>query len=394
MKRKISITIQYLSLVVFLQSGIIKGLLLYYVDTVSFDVTSVSLLLFVIASVFNLENKRQLKINGIYLLSIVILFCFFLWIWISSFFSISQVYSITKVQLFILNLLSFSSILCFKNFQIKIFIEYSVFILLVSLLFYFPVLITYNLGLIPVEKKASYALYLMLGFSSGLIILLSHMASVAFLQSKIVLLLVFAIMTIIGARGSSIFFIISIFLIYIGRYRQKTKFNLHKTSYSLFKFLLIFGLIVSIFNNIDSQNWNSIYERAVNRFAFLGIDNSSDERIEHIHLALALSKSEINTFLLGYGTGSYGILSENIDERAYPHNIFLEILVENGVLGLLMLVSFFVLIIYAIQNKQNRLVCYSIVLFILLNLLKSFSIVDIRNVFFILSYLIKSEKNS
>lgn len=42
--------------------------------------------------------------------------------------------------------------------------------------------------------------------------------------------------------------------------------------------------------------------------------------------------------LVGYGTGSYGYYSHHADMRAYPHNILLEAIYENGLLGAIVLV--------------------------------------------------------
>src|SRR2546428_4815150 len=44
--------------------------------------------------------------------------------------------------------------------------------------------------------------------------------------------------------------------------------------------------------------------------------------------------------ILGSGYGSYGIVAFKFDDRASPHNIFLEIFVETGIIGFLILVVF------------------------------------------------------
>jgi hypothetical protein len=52
----------------------------------------------------------------------------------------------------------------------------------------------------------------------------------------------------------------------------------------------------------------------------------------------------------GYGLGSFGILYNGLDERSYPHNIFLEIIVELGGVGLIV----FSMLIYYTMRTYNR----------------------------------------
>jgi O-antigen ligase len=48
-------------------------------------------------------------------------------------------------------------------------------------------------------------------------------------------------------------------------------------------------------------------------------------------------KSIYENPLLGIGFGSFGLYYANTDERNYPHNMFLEILCETGLIGFLLL---------------------------------------------------------
>ena len=62
------------------------------------------------------------------------------------------------------------------------------------------------------------------------------------------------------------------------------------------------------------------------------IDASIYARFEHI--VLALKNINEYTFIFGAGTGDYGWLYSGNDIRAYPHNVFIEVFYENGLLGL------------------------------------------------------------
>ncbi|MEN6385116.1 MAG: O-antigen ligase family protein [Phycisphaerales bacterium] len=48
--------------------------------------------------------------------------------------------------------------------------------------------------------------------------------------------------------------------------------------------------------------------------------------------------------LLGHGTGAFAVDFEGVDERKYPHNIFLELGYENGIPGIIIFVVFLILI--------------------------------------------------
>lgn len=50
--------------------------------------------------------------------------------------------------------------------------------------------------------------------------------------------------------------------------------------------------------------------------------------------------------LMGYGIGSWPIHAASLDGRDYPHNIFLEIMVENGLVGLVLFIFLLVIPIY------------------------------------------------
>jgi O-antigen ligase len=43
--------------------------------------------------------------------------------------------------------------------------------------------------------------------------------------------------------------------------------------------------------------------------------------------------------LVGHGTGDYGYFASGHDERAYPHNVLLEVAYENGLIGVVLLVA-------------------------------------------------------
>lgn len=53
----------------------------------------------------------------------------------------------------------------------------------------------------------------------------------------------------------------------------------------------------------------------------------------------ALGDSDTVELLVGHGTGDYGYFALGHDERAYPHNVLLEVAYENGLIGITFLVA-------------------------------------------------------
>lgn len=61
--------------------------------------------------------------------------------------------------------------------------------------------------------------------------------------------------------------------------------------------------------------------------------------------------------ILGIGTGGFSSLIAKRDTRWYPHNIFLEIALENGILGLVTFVSFIIITLwYGLRIILNRFI--------------------------------------
>ena len=79
----------------------------------------------------------------------------------------------------------------------------------------------------------------------------------------------------------------------------------------------------------------------------------------------------------GYGVGSFGFEYNHIDEKDYPHNLFLEVWFELGIIPLFLIILFF----YAIYKHTLSVKCYwcmAIYFYFFFNILKSSSLVDIR----------------
>jgi hypothetical protein len=70
---------------------------------------------------------------------------------------------------------------------------------------------------------------------------------------------------------------------------------------------------------------------------------------------LNLIKNNLSfNYFTGVGTGGFGVFLFNEDSNVYPHNIFAELFVENGVIGV-MLFIFIIFFYFKDLNKKNIL---------------------------------------
>jgi O-antigen ligase len=77
------------------------------------------------------------------------------------------------------------------------------------------------------------------------------------------------------------------------------------------------------------------------------IEERFTEKVQNLSLRMpayqdvmrTLFESDATQMLVGHGTGDYGYFASGHDERAYPHNVLLEVAYENGLIGVVLLVA-------------------------------------------------------
>lgn len=118
---------------------------------------------------------------------------------------------------------------------------------------------------------------------------------------------------------------------------------------------------------------DSIFLR--NALANKHIDTSILARELYIKNSIKLIFSDIKHFLIGYGIGNFAKVSPfALIVGDHPHNVFLEIFVETGLIGFI-LFAFFLFRVFKSGFNQN-VVLGLVVLYMLLNCLKSIPLVD------------------
>ena len=138
-----------------------------------------------------------------------------------------------------------------------------------------------------------------------------------------------------------------------------------------------------------------IFSKAIGRFSLLHPDILFDSsnlilRLKHYDFFL---ENILEKPFFGWGFGSYGLYFLGIDERSSPHNVFVEIYFELGLLGLYFYLLFLIFCYYKIFKSKSHLLY--ILFYLLLCLQFSFSLADLRlNYGFIaISLLIFKDKN-
>lgn len=204
-----------------------------------------------------------------------------------------------------------------------------------------------------------------LGMSILLLIWYVHVKGRATYLIAIIPVIIAALLYMVatGSKGPllSLFFSISIIIIYIGNLK------------SMLGVILFSSLTVGyvMFSGILSADF--VQQR------FTARDVESYSRFDSYMLALlSYADSGWLAKLFGSGTGDFAYLWNNADLRSYPHNIFVEILYENGFFALSVFVLSVILpIVYAHklikkkksekQDSSSMLIALSLFVFSVLN---------------------------
>lgn len=163
-------------------------------------------------------------------------------------------------------------------------------------------------------------------------------------NSKEILLLVLAVifMLLLAAKGPILFLIITLLIIY----RKSLKF------FSLKALSFVLGGGVAIFL-ISLITGSSVFSNLAGRLMFFsdGIeaDKSSLERVVLFGKAIDIIQSNI---LFGVGIGGFSKAMSGEDGRLSPHNIFLELWSETGIIPLILLAT---LVYYLILHYRKLL---------------------------------------
>ncbi len=386
-------------------SGPIKAFLNYYKIYFPVDFTLfASILVFLAILISWKKNGVSLKIKKKYFYPFILLFSFYAWMVITLLITPSEKYAYIKTFYFLTNFVAFLFPLLDRKFNYRGFLQLIFTGLLLVSIYYialFKILFSeYN------KADELLGLYLTLSTLLGIVVITlltsknsvfpkkSWDYSVAFISLIVIFLL--------GARGPIFFVIFVLLMYYAGKLLNfkavtfRKKFIVHLVvSVFLFSIFASF-LFVSFHSNIESM-----LQRSLKRIEILlngdknakGKNVSVEVRIKQMNFALDKIFDNPEHMLFGYGIGSFNLLYSGKDGRGYPHNIFLETWFELGLVGLILFLLFLSNIFF--RRNSNEFINHFVLIYIFLNMMKSNSLVDIRNyfVFFAIFLITENIKN-
>jgi len=155
--------------------------------------------------------------------------------------------------------------------------------------------------------------------------------------------------------------------------------------------LLLMPLVMYLsYSSINLFNQNSITQAQEEyiEYRYLNVDAALFDRA--MQNERALTKIEGAMILFGAGSGDFGYLYTKEDVRDYPHNIFSEILYENGIINLLIFLSFIFYSLFLTRKNKSIHLAFSIISFnyFLINSLFSGDLINNNLLFGFLVFMI------
>jgi len=389
----------------YILSGVVKALLTHFRIELPVDFTIVTALLLIFAIFFDVVNHGiKLKTQKRLLITNILLFLFYLWIILSLVYTPSLEYSKIKTFYFLTNIIAFIYPIIIKNFDFQKFIKYFS-ITLIGVSAFFVV----NFQAIRLRSHADDTSvdgqYLTLSTFLGIITLILLTSESNIFKNKIidriVAILAFFLILLLGARGPLIFMLFAYFLYFLNNLTRKREKSVKKKHllYSIITFFVFTFISIGIYQS-NKEKIDIMAQRTYSRFEIMITNDESQnssvtKRVEQLQYSFDEIFSDMQSFFAGKGIGSFSLLYHGEDGRGYPHNIFVEIWFELGLIGLIIFLSFFV---FLLSRKQvNKIISHFVLLYILLNMAKSSSLVDLRIYFgffalFLLSDIKKLKK--
>jgi O-antigen ligase len=212
--------------------------------------------------------------------------------------------------------------------------------------------------------------YLTIGKFIGLGVIISAL-NISYKNLIFIIFLLLPSLLVLGGRGPIVSCIITITIYHLaGNVKNLTKYIL-----IVFLFSIVYFTFTKYFtesNKFQQRITAIFYDQNAFEGAFrLGIFNDTFQLIKQFPVT-------------GVGIGGFGKVLYNLEEKAYPHNLFLEAYVEGGLMCFLL----FSASVYIILNKNDLKQCTKyptqfriMYLYILLNYLKSGGFIAARDLF-------------
>ena len=350
-------------------SGPLKPLFTYFYLDFNF-----TLFAFILATVDILIGiafrRKEIYLTKESIFSLLMLFCLFGISLISLIYTKSEFYAYEKFAIFNVNILFFVYPLFMTSIDLKKLCNWLLWIFLPIAILFIVARYIYFSPLNADKSLIRYEFYLIRQYYLGLSTTTAALVLLLIYLKRPLIYSIIAILTLLGlgGRGAFLFLIFTIVvwkldkIINFGASFRFTKKNL---LYSILSGGVLVVAIVYFFDKIFA-----VINLGLLRFKTLldpAVDNSTRGRIERLEYTINEIITAPWNHIFGKGIGSFGILYTGVDGREYPHNIYLEVLFELGIIGL---ISFLLFTIIPFWYRRNALFM-TWMLYFFLNALKS-----------------------
>lgn len=380
--------------IIFLLSGLIKTYLTYFNIPSPIDFTIISSIPLIFYILYQIYLNKKLIFPKYAFRPFICLIILFIWILFSIIYSSSENFIFVKIAQYFTIIVAFTFPILYSHFNKKYFFSNFVYIVFILALIYIPIF--QNSYIIYLTKNFAneiYMSYLTMGYICSVSIIINYFNSYKLYIKIPIFLILFYTLIITGARGPIIFLLLSFFLYYCYLFFSTKNYKKSAIRTISFAFLTFF-----ILSTLNLKTFDSVFERTITRLNALNSiqgDESANSRLKYIEFINL--KMDHKHFFQGFGFGSYGIEEIGKDIRHYPHNIILEIYFELGIIGIIIFLFFLFFMTRIIFISRNPF--FSILfIFLLLNSLKSLSLVDSRIMFglfsiFFITFITQKEQN-
>jgi O-antigen ligase len=380
----------------FLLSGIIKFFLIFLAGglfPIDFTLFCAIILfaLYAVSFFKNAYTRSKFHIIGPTRPLITAVLALYLWMVVTLLYTHSPSYCYTKLFMFLTILAALGFPFLYRGFDPRRFLNLYSYIGSGLVFIYSALLPTFFAGYMSMfneEDREFVVKYLDIGHLAGIMILLLAFACPRMkplIKAALIGINLWAVL-ISAARGPIVFLLLVLLLKFaaaaIAFIKRKGKFQLKYLFYTAAGFG-IFG--AGAYYMMD--RYAELIERTLRRLTLVLDTGSSSVAKRFDMLSFTIGKIFENAwnFLMGLGIGSFGILFDGIDERNYPHNVVLELWFEIGIIGVILFVIILIIYLKKLWSNFNFLLVY---LYLLLNIMKSSSLVDSRIMFGTLSALV------
>lgn len=370
----------------FLLSGFVKFFFLFVgKNLMVIDFTLLCAL--VLMGIYFLHFLSNLSKNRFHIIEesrtvVFIMLVFYLWMIITLTYTRSPGYCYIKVIMFLTCVVALVFPFVFRGFKSERFFRILVY-MGSGLIFIYTALLPnlYAAYQRSYDHREFVVKYLDIGYLAGIIILVLAFASPKMNRVLKILLIGFnaSALMVTAARGPIVFLGIVLLIRFgvsgITFLRKSWQFNFKNIM------VMVTGVaLLAVGISYLTDKYAPLIERSIHRLLLLLDPYSSSlaKRFSQIDFSLGSIFKDIWHFLFGTGTGSFGIIYDGIDERNYPHNVILEIGFETGIIGILLFGALLLVLFIKIRRDFNLSLIF---VYLMLNSLKSFSLVDSRIMF-------------